>query len=63
MAEWFDGTLKNVDNITNDKLKTKYLVRYDLDRHEERDASSYWPKTWRPCTTVMLGLICNYINV
>ena len=41
MAEWFDGTLKNVDKITNDKLKTKYLVRYDLDRDEERDASSY----------------------
>ena len=37
MAEWFDGTLKNVDKITNDKLKTKYLVRYDLDRDEERE--------------------------
>ena len=37
MAEWFDGTLKNVDKITNGKLKTKYLVRYDLDRDEERE--------------------------
>ena len=37
MAKWFDGTLKNVDNITNDKLKTKYLVRYDLDRNKERE--------------------------
>ena len=37
MAEWFYGTLKNVDKITNDKLKTKYLVRYDLDRDEERE--------------------------
>ena len=41
MAEWFDGTLKNVENKANDKLKTEYLVRYDLDRDEERDASSY----------------------
>ena len=35
VAEWFDGTVKSVDKIPNDKLKTKYLVTYDLDGDEE----------------------------
>ena len=29
--QWFDGTVKSIDKIPDDKMKTKYFVSYDLD--------------------------------
>ena len=33
--QWFDGTVKRIDKITDDRLKTRYFVAYDLDGDEE----------------------------
>lgn len=33
--QWFDGTVKRIDKLLDNKLKTRYFVTYDLDGDEE----------------------------